>query len=73
MTKATFKLLHIGAVFTFTNEAGVDGLQWQGARGPWCKVGSTTYRAVESGYAHGPTHRVGTVKVQVEQRTMSDV
>jgi hypothetical protein len=60
--KATFKKLSVGAAFTFKSESD---LGWQGARGPWVKVGPSTYRELREGYAHGVTHRVGLATVEV--------
>ena len=61
----TFKKLYTSQAFRFASESGVDGLTWQGARGPWVKVGPSSYRALVDGYASGPAHRVGTQSVKV--------
>lgn len=58
-----FKQLYTGQAFTFACE---HVLGWQGARGPWVKVGPSTYRELQEGHAHGPTHRVGTLTVGVK-------
>ncbi len=64
MTNATtFKRLHTGAAFIFASEHEPCMAV---ARGPWVKVGPSTYRAMQDGYAHGVTHRVGVASVKVE-------
>lgn len=60
-----FKSLFVGAAFRFACESGVGGLAWQGARGPWVKVGGKSYRAIENGQVCGPTYVVGTVAAKV--------
>lgn len=62
MKQPTFKSLHTGAAFTFPGTRG----NLVSPQGPWVKVGPSTYRELQDGYAHGPTHRVGTVAVKVE-------
>lgn len=68
VTGKSFRLLAVGQAFRFMSENGVPlesggKLAWQGARGPWVKVGARSYRANQDGFAHGPTHTVGTVNV----------
>lgn len=66
ITGKSFRLLGVGDAFRFMSEAtgtladdGVTRLAWQGARGPWVKVGARSYRRLEDGHASGPTHVVG--------------
>lgn len=61
----TFNDLFVSQTFTFESEAGVGGLQWQGARGPWVKTGRLSYRALVDGYAHGPTYHPSVLRVRV--------
>lgn len=69
ITGKSFRLLNVGQAFRFLSERGVladDGktkLPWQGAQGPWVKVGARSYRRLENGHAHGPTFTVGTINV----------
>lgn len=60
--KLTFKSIHVGCEFTFAAESDPCNAM---ARGPWVKVGSRSYRANVEGFAHGPTHVVGSVDAQV--------
>lgn len=57
----TFKALPVSATFVFKAEAEFPGM----ARGPWVKVGRSSYRSLVDGYAHGPTHIVGTAAALV--------
>jgi hypothetical protein len=59
----TFKDLFTSQAFIFASERDLPG--YQGARGPWVKVGKSSYRELRDGYAHGATHTVGTAKVAV--------
>ena len=58
----TFKRLAIGAAFTFASEAEPCMAL---AKGPWVKVGPSTYRELVDGHAHGHTHRVGSPSAAV--------
>lgn len=60
----TFNELATGAAFAFAMESEVT---YQGARGPWVKVGPYTYRSLVNGYAHGVTHRIGSLSAPVQK------
>ena len=61
MKTPTFKTLYLSQAFTFASETEFHAM----AKGPWVKVGARSYRTLQDGFAHGPTHIVGAVNVAV--------
>jgi hypothetical protein len=62
-SKSRFRDLPFAAAFVFAAEKDIPG--YQGALGPWVKVGQRSYRELRDGHAHGPTHLVGNNTVSV--------
>lgn len=58
-----FKDLPTGSTFIFESEATMP--LWTGARGPWVKTGSRTYRHLDQTIVHWQNVRVGSVNVRV--------